>query len=290
VGAELSWSEWVPLEAAWLNVTVPRQAGVYRIRSDHDVVLDYVGQTGMGTMNLRRRLAMLAGIWGDEMPYRDPHTAGPALWAWRQSGRCAFEVSVVAATSSTPVRKGLECLAISRHRWSQGCSPRWNFGRMPNGYVMSSPNNRRLVDAGRRFRGGLTEVVVASHVPGIAPLAGAGDDPAGPGWGGLDWSSWTPVGAAAAHALGTGLYRFSVEPDSGLIYVGEGNLSARLVSHLSKAARPEHRQAASFSLPDLRCSWVEGTWAKHQRLELENDLIANHVERHGIPPRGQFLG
>jgi hypothetical protein len=35
---------------------------------------------------------------------------------------------------------------------------------------------------------------------------------------------------------------------------------------------------------------VTGTWAKHQRLEIETDLIANHVERHGTPPTAQFLG
>jgi hypothetical protein len=29
---------------------------------------------------------MLRGIYRPEMPYRDPHTVGPALWAQRQLG------------------------------------------------------------------------------------------------------------------------------------------------------------------------------------------------------------
>jgi hypothetical protein len=58
----LAWSEWVPLERAGVSTAVPRQSGIYQIRSNHDVILDYVGQTGAGRMDLRRRLAMLAGV------------------------------------------------------------------------------------------------------------------------------------------------------------------------------------------------------------------------------------
>jgi hypothetical protein len=57
--------------------------------------LDYIGQTGMGTMTLGKRLGMLRGVYGERMPYCDPHTAGPPLWAlWHQTGE-DFEVSVV---------------------------------------------------------------------------------------------------------------------------------------------------------------------------------------------------
>ena len=44
---------------------------------------DYIGQTGSGQMNLRKRIAMLKGIYLAEMPHRDPRTAGPGLWALR---------------------------------------------------------------------------------------------------------------------------------------------------------------------------------------------------------------
>ena len=78
--------------------------------------LDYIGQTGMGTMNLRTRLGVLRGVYGEVMPYRAPHTAGPALWAlYHQTGE-AFEVFVLPAAGSTGWRKGLEALAIALDR------------------------------------------------------------------------------------------------------------------------------------------------------------------------------
>ena len=56
----------------------------------------------MNTMNLRKRLGMLRGDYSELMPYRNPHTAGPALWAlYHQSGE-EFEVSVVPVEGSTP--------------------------------------------------------------------------------------------------------------------------------------------------------------------------------------------
>ena len=45
-------------------------------------------------MTLKQRLGMLRGVYGEEMPYRDPHTAAPALWALRRQDGCHFEVSV----------------------------------------------------------------------------------------------------------------------------------------------------------------------------------------------------
>src|ERR1043166_8492915 len=50
-------------------------------------------------MTLRARLGMLRGIYGPVMPYRDPHTAGPALSR--------------AATTRQPTLPGLGC----SHRW-----------------------------------------------------------------------------------------------------------------------------------------------------------------------------
>jgi hypothetical protein len=60
--------------------SIPNTARLYRIRRVGRDDLDDVGQTGTGTMNLRKRRAMLKGIY-EPMPYRAPHTAGPALWA-----------------------------------------------------------------------------------------------------------------------------------------------------------------------------------------------------------------
>src|SRR5690242_14087337 len=97
---------------------------------------------------------MLRGVYGTEMPYRDPHTAAPALWAIRDATGCEFEVAWVELPEiPTPQRKGLECLGIALYRQEQGISPAFNFGRMPSGYRPSTGNNSRLVASGKRSRG-----------------------------------------------------------------------------------------------------------------------------------------
>jgi hypothetical protein len=59
-----------------------------------------------------------------------------------------------------------------------------------------------------------------------------------------------------------------------------------------KCGRPGHCQGAIFGTPDgVECSWVLGaSWLPHQRLELENDLIAAHLLTTGTAPAAQFLG
>src|SRR5260221_1875155 len=170
---DLRWSSWQPHEGCWLGDRLPRLPGLYRIRRvglrSGDV--DYIGQTGL---TLRERQGMLRGVYGAEkMPYRDPHTAAPALWALRQATGCAFEISVMPYTGPNTMRLGLEAVAVATYRQEYGRSPTIQFGRMPLGFRMSSSNNRRLVAAGKRFRGGMTTETDESHVssiPSVRPL------------------------------------------------------------------------------------------------------------------------
>jgi hypothetical protein len=79
---------------------------------------------------------------------------------------------------------------------------------------------------------------------------------------------------------------------AGLVYIGEGSIRARLVTHMAKGRSPRDEQGRVFAVHfGLECSWmINNDWLPHQRLELENDLIAAYVlvlER--IPP-AQFLG
>jgi hypothetical protein len=149
------------------HLASPNVPGLYRIRRVGSTSIDYIGQTGAGGMTLRRRVAMLRGLYGAEMAYRDPHTAGPALWVLLQIGREEFEVSVAPVEGSNAWRRALEALTIALYRQEFGGSPTVNFGRMPSGYRMSSGNNRRLVAAGRRFREGPLADPNWSHRPGI---------------------------------------------------------------------------------------------------------------------------
>ena len=74
------------------------------------------------------------------------------------------------------------------------------------------------------------------------------------------------------------------------MYVGEGKVADRIRNHISKGADPAHRQSDFFD-DDVTWDWVDlaGTH-RTQLLEIENDLIASHVETLGRPPEAQFLG
>ncbi len=288
----LVWSAWVPLEGCWRGAMIPTLPGLYRIRREGRNDLDYIGQTGSGSMHLRRRLGMLKGVYAAEMPYRDPHTAAPALWALRHATGDAFEVSVCPVEGTTPWRKGLEALAIALHRQEHGRSPTVEFGRVPMGYRPSSQNNARLVAAGMRFRGGPSLDPHTAHEPGVPPAGPLDGDPEGETWCGHVWSPWVEPGALETLCSGgSGLYRLRGESPSGLLYVGQGLVRPRLAAHLGKMRDPDDAQGRVFASARVSgCSWVMGDLLPHQRLELENDLIAAHLLATGRVPMAQFLG
>jgi hypothetical protein len=289
---EPHWSDWQPLFKSGRNKAISTNAGLYRIRRVGQPHLDYIGQTGMG---LRKRLGMLSGVYGPFMPYNDPHTAGPALWALKRIENCEYEASVaVMPDLSTPQRKAQECVAIARHRQAHGQSPTFNFGRMPLGYSKSTGNTRALAARGKRHRGGPTDETLACHVPGRAP-----DGPIDGGGGvddllGLDWSGWVPVDRVLGDLTGSevGLYLLRRRGAGELFYVGEGKIRDRVNAHLKKGQKPDHPQAFAFADPaDIEASFIQrDNLSKHQRLEVENDLIAAHVVRMECGPVAQFLG
>jgi hypothetical protein len=289
---EPSWSDWQPLQKAGRNKAIPRDAGLYRIRRVGQAHLDYIGQTGMG---LRQRLGMLSGVYGPVMPYNDPHTAGPALWALKQLMNCEYEASVaVMPDLSTPQRKAQECVAIARHRQTHGHSPTFNFGRMPLGYSKSTGNNRALAARGRRHRGGPTNETLACHVPGRGPDGPIDTDGGVDDLLGLDWSGWVSVDRVLGDLSGSevGLYLLRRRGAGELLYVGEGKIRDRVHAHMKKGRTPDHPQAFAFADPaEVEVSFIQrGDLTKHQLLEVENDLIAAHVVRVGVGPVAQFLG
>jgi hypothetical protein len=106
------------------------------------------------------------------------------------------------------------------------------------------------------------------------------------------WSDWLPL-RAYARAPRVGLYRIRGSA-SGLVYVGEGAIQARLLAHLRKAAADPVTAAAQENVfkeaGPLEYSAVEGRWERHQRFELETDLIAAHLCQLGYLPPAQFMG
>lgn len=291
VALAIPWTAWRPLAGAWTGRSLPEMPGLYRIRRIGAEDIDYIGQTGL---RLRDRLGMLRAVFGSEMPYRDPHTVGPALWAIRHKSGCDFEVSVAPIDGDPPWRKALECVAIALYRQERGHSPTFNFGRMPPGYLMSSANNARLAQAGRRYRGGPCSTWLPSHAAGIAPVGLLVGDPTASGWCGHQWSPW--AGASEAPRLiprrSRGLYRLRTAGCHTLLYIGEGDIRARLASHVGKVSDLTHRQGEIFRRAgQLEVSWVtDDAWADHEQLELETDLIAAHLLTTGVVPTAQFMG
>jgi hypothetical protein len=287
----LQWTDWRPLPGASRAPEIPSSPGLYRIRRVGRDDLDYIGQT---SRRLGLRLGMLSGIYAEEMPYGDPHTAGPALWALRHATGCEFEVSVAPIEGSTPWRKGLEAVAIALYRQERSCSPTVEFGRVLPGYRPSSGNSARLVAAGKRFRGGPFSESHARHQPGIPPSGPLAGGPQDAHWSGHAWTRWLPLAEIVHEAApgGSGLYRIRGAEPRTLLYVGQGKIPDRPLAHLAKAAVSEHGQGRIFAAQARwECSWIiNNDWLSHQRLELENDLIAAHVLETGTIPAAQFLG
>jgi hypothetical protein len=76
------------------------------------------------------------------------------------------------------------------------------------------------------------------------------------------------------------------------MYVGQGLIATRLQAHLARTRLHEHPQGRLFAAgAPLACSWVANKeWLLHQRLELENDIIASHLIATGEVPSAQFRG
>ena len=287
----LNWSKWFSLFEAGRNKSIPSEAGIYRIRRVGGESLDYVGQTGRG---LRERLGELSGVYKPIMPYNDPHTAGPAFWALRQLENCEYEASVATVSEpSTPHRKGLECVVIAEHRQEYGHSPTFNFGRMPLGYSKSTSNTRSLAARGKRRRGGITDEILNCHLPGIGPVGPIERGGTGGVLMGLNWSPWASVtkGLDDLNREEVGLYLLR-RSGGELIYIGEGKIKDRVNAHIKKGRQADHPQAFAFFEPtSIEVSYIlRPDLAKHQLLEIENDLIAAHVIQMGVIPSAQFLG
>jgi hypothetical protein len=286
----LAWSAWLPLEGCWRGSVVPTKNGLYRIRRCGVERLEYIGETGIG---LRERLAMLKRVYDHAMPYRDPHTAAPALWALRHKLACVFEASVTMVEGPGTWRKGLEAAAIALYRQEYGESPTSNFGRIIAGYIISSGNNAKLVTAGRRFRGGPSPETTENHNPSVPPVDRVTGNPVASNWCGHRWSNWTDA-ANIARSLSRsefGLYRLRARGSNRLVYIGEGRIAARIATHLRKARHPTGAQSRVFAAADgLECSYVVGDdWAQNQRLELETDLIGAYVLSLRDVPPAQFV-
>lgn len=268
----LAWSEWVPFDggsaARW-----PKGPGVYRVRIADDGRLAYIGQTGR---DLRGRLRDLrANTLADVMPFNDPHTAAPGLWAWRHAEGFAYEASAALTSLGREERMALECWLLWMYRRQHGRTTLCNLGHFHRHYLKSRNRSTAL-------RGGALEARCdspaehRSHSP--LALLPPQEDPAAPTWMGLDWSAWSPMATVSLAAV-PAVYRLRGS-GAEVCYFGQtGSLGERIRSHrLARGAEVEISHAAC---PPETITGIN-------RLEIENDLIAGFFEVKGRAPVWQF--
>jgi len=172
--------------------TFSTDEGLYRVRHPARPGLEYIGETGR---SLRGRVRALAhGAFAEEMPYRDPHTAAPCLWAVQQEEAEKLEVSVTTPTlaEDKQSRKAFEDALIAVYRREMGESPTANFGRIIDGYRQST--YRSGEERGGPLEPGQTE---CNTEDGVGPLDWSrSSDVLSEDWMGLLWSSPRPLADA----------------------------------------------------------------------------------------------
>lgn len=277
----LPWSPWVPMDNSAMRKSLPASAGLYRVRARDDNFLVYIGQTGR---QVRQRVGELASYSRDPhlMPFNDPHTAAPAFWAWHDATGMEFECSGNVAPGepieSKRWRHGCEAYLLWRYRCEYGSSTLCNHGRFHPNYDKST--NRREGQRGGRLEPGKNNVAGG---PSVAPLQLEGM-PTDDGWMGVNWSEGAPLTLTTWRDLpaAPGLYCIIDTDTDEMVYVGEAmSLQRRWKNHkmLTVTGR-------SFA---ISYAVLAEYTPKHQRLELENDLIGGYFSRYRNVPEFQIL-
>lgn len=274
----LEWSPWLSLDRADGDLsTISSDPGLYRVRHQEQDGLEYIGETGRST---RGRVGSLArGTYAEEMPYRDPHTAAPCLWAVRDRYGPEFEVSysVPTAAEDKQERKAIEAALIAIARREMGESPTANFGRIIDGYKQSSYNADGIV--GGSLPEGETE---PNCEDGRGPVPWENVDAVtDPNWMGLEWSEPYLLDNRLEPELpDNGVYRIWYESDAPpLAYIGETSaFTGRLRRH-----EDTFGSEALFSVAE-----ADRVNKKHTRMEIETDLIGGHYMSVSESPLRQF--
>ncbi|MEE2753232.1 MAG: GIY-YIG nuclease family protein [Candidatus Latescibacterota bacterium] len=197
----LEWGEWEQFDQSRLG-HLPTSPGLYRVRPDGHPFLMYVGQTGR---SLRERvLGLRRNTRLSVMPYNDPHTAAPSLWAWADAEHYRYEVSAASVGLAERERKACECFLLWSYRLERRESTICNHGRFHPRYVKSR---------GRRsgFRGHRLQERDPDNPAGGAsmpPLASGESEPDSLHWMGLTWSTLSVLETAGSvQPTIQGLYR-----------------------------------------------------------------------------------
>jgi len=272
---DLEWSAWISFNANNLEWRrLPKAPGLYRVRAKNNDSLVYVGETGR---TLRERLSALRkGALSDLMPFNDPHTAAPNLWAWKQEENWTYECSATPFHGSHTQRKALECLLLWKYRLEKGESTLCNHGRFHRNYTKSTDRSKNK--RGNRLQ---DPAFNPSWGPSYPALKLQGQ-PLDKDWMGLNWSQPIPLETNQSPLLKNtpAIYKIIDQKTKEVTYIGQTkNLHSRFLSH-----------CRSFCDCDFLISYCEQPTSikDYQLHELENDLIAAYYQQTTKPPICQF--
>lgn len=277
----LQWTEWIPFADKKLLSQLPAKPGLYKVRPVGADFLVYIGQTGR-SLKERMQSQLREYLKSDtEMPFNDPHTAAPSLWAWRDAEGWDFECSVTVLEfpalekeQGKQMREGVESYLLWKYRVERGESTYCNFGRFHPDYVKSA--SRKSGKRGGRLPEGQKNPAWGTSFP-PAEIFG---NPTGEDWMHEVWS--VPQRLCADEiTVGNipGCYRIIVDDD--VVYIGQSSrLKARLLSHVRKKWGEN---------PQYSVICMQEDTPAYQLLERENDLIGGYVSHMKRPPKYQFI-
>jgi hypothetical protein len=270
---DLKWTEWIKFSDKGRIKEFPSKSGFYRIKASNQDELFYIGQTGR---TLRERVRMLiTNSLKEDMPYNDPHTAAPSLWAWIDSNSLMFEASCAPISLSKQEREVMECFLLWRYRSEKGESTKCNHGRFHPGYKKSK--DRSTGYRGGKLPPGQMNPAGDTSLEPLLPMSEHGKTD----WMGLDWISPKILAPANLRFApeSKGLYTIS---GSDLYYIGQTtSLKNRLLDH-SRKKWIEHPVSYQYCI-------LPPTTLPHQLKELENDLIGAYYYQTKRAPRFQFV-
>lgn len=277
----LQWTEWIPFSNNNLLSQLPAKPGLYKIRPVGSDFLVYIGQTGR-SLKERMKSHLRGYLKSDtEMPFNDPHTAAPSLWAWRDAEGWDFECSVAVLEfpalekeQGKQMREGVESYLLWKYRLERGESTHCNFGRFHPDYVKSA--SRKSGKRGGRLPKGVKNPAWGMSFPPADVFGNPTDE---------DWMHevWSVPQRLIPNEITVGnipgCYKIIVDED--VVYIGQSSrLHARLMMHVGK-------KWGENPLYSVVC--MSEDTPVYQLLERENDFIGGYVSQMKRPPKFQFL-
>jgi len=274
----LPWTPWVPFTADKEEFRlIPKDPGLYRIRPTGKDFLVYIGET---RRQLHWRLHELRHTLqrGELMPWNEPMTEAPSLWAWQKAEGYSYECSAAPLDASPGGRRGMQSYLLYQYRQEHGESTLCNFGRF-------HPRYRRSTNRKENQRGGKLEENHLDNPAGgssIQPLPVMGT-PGERYWMGIGWIGKLPLDGESVSTVppGAGLYLLFERDTHELVYIGQSpDCAQRLRSHAMKLLDEKDMLFSYFI--------EKKPLLPHNLKEQENDLIGNYFDTYRKAPRYQF--